>query len=78
MMNNPQIKPDQIQTARGGKRAGSGRKLEGKIKVSYKLAPDVVEFLRLSEQPASQLIETAVRNYYGITENLRNTADKPS
>lgn len=51
----------------GGYRKGSGRKSEGKIQVSYKLAPDVVEFLRANEKPASQLIEEAVRNYYKIT-----------
>jgi len=54
---------------------GAGRKPEGKIQVSYKLAPDVVNFLRANEKPASQLIENAVRNYYDITENLRNEQD---
>lgn len=51
---------------RGGARKGSGRKSEGKIQVSYKLAPDVVQFLRSNEKPASQLIENAVRFYYKL------------
>lgn len=63
---------------RGGARNGSGRKPEGKIQVSYKLAPDVVNFLRASEKPASQLIENAVRKYYDITENLRSEQDNPA
>ena len=33
-------------TNHGGKRTGSGRKNEGKVQVCYKLAPDVVKFLR--------------------------------
>lgn len=66
------------KTKRGGTRKGAGRKPEGKIQVSYKLAPDVVAFLRENEKPASQLIENAVRNYYGITEKSRNTTTKPS
>ena len=57
---------------RGGARNGAGRKPEGKIQVSYKRAPDVVLFLRSNEKPASQLIENAVRNYYGkFTERAR-------
>ena len=51
---------------RGGARKGSGRKSEGKIQVSYKLAPDVVSFLRGNDRPASVLIEDAVRSYYQI------------
>ena len=74
--NNPT--PDQIRAARGGKRAGSGRKPEGKIQVSYKLATDVVEFLRSNEKPASQLIENAVRKHYGISANLLSAPPKPS
>lgn len=69
-MKNPAL--EQIRSARGGKRAGSGRKPEGKIQVSYKLAPDVVEFLRSNEKPASQLIENAVREHYGITEKSQS------
>ncbi len=61
------ITPGQIRANRGGKRAGSGRKSEGKIQVTYKLAPDVVEFLRSSERPASKLIEDAVRDHYKLT-----------
>lgn len=62
----------------GGTRKGAGRKPEGKIQVTYKLAPDVVDFLRGNEKPASQLIENAVRNYYGITEKLRNEPGSPA
>lgn len=47
----------------GGKRPGSGRKNEGKVQVCYRLAPDVVEFLRSNERPASRIIEDAVREY---------------
>lgn len=66
-MKNPAL--EQIRSALGGKRAGSGRKSEGKIQVSYKLAPDVVEFLRASDKPASRLIEEAVRNYHMINKS---------
>lgn len=54
----------ELQIKRGGARKGAGRKPEGKIQVSYKLAPDVVNFLRQNERPASQLIEDAVRSHY--------------
>lgn len=50
-------------TNHGGKRPGSGRKNEGKVQVCYKLAPDVVKFLREHDRPASRLIEDAVRKY---------------
>jgi len=40
-----------------------GRKNEGKVQVCYRLAPDVVEFLRNNERPASRIIEDAVRKY---------------
>lgn len=50
-------------TNRGGRRPGSGRKNEGKVQVCYRLAPDVVEFLRNNERPASRIIEDAVRKY---------------
>ena len=47
-----------------------GRKNEGKIPVCYKLAPDVVKFLRDHERPASRLIEDAVRKFYGFDKNI--------
>ena len=53
-------------TNHGGKRTGSGRKNEGKIPVCYKLAPDVVKFLREHDRPASRLIEDAVRAHYKV------------
>ena len=53
-------------TDRGGKRQGSGRKNEGKVQVCYKLAPDVVKFLREHDRPASRLIEDAVRAHYKV------------
>ena len=53
-------------TNHGGARKGAGRKDEGKTQVSYKLAPDVVSFLRLSDKPASVMIENAVRHYYNL------------
>lgn len=45
-----------------------GRKSEGKKQVCYRLAPDVIKFLREHERPASRLIEDAVRNYYRLME----------
>ena len=57
-----------IMTNHGGKRPGSGRKNEGKVQVCYRLAPDVVEFLRSNERPASRIIEDAVRSYKKILE----------
>ncbi|SFN04467.1 hypothetical protein [Nitrosomonas communis] len=38
----------------GGARKSAGLKLEGKIAVTYQLAPDVVEFLRNDGKRASQ------------------------
>lgn len=64
--NNPTDKKEN----RGGKRYGAGRKSEGKVPVCYKLAPDVVKFLRNNDRPASRLIEDAVRNYYLLTKNI--------
>ena len=57
-------------TNHGGKRTGSGRKNEGKVQVCYRLAPDVVKFLREHERPASRLIEDAVRKFYGFDKNI--------
>ena len=54
----------------GGARSGAGRKNEGKIPVCYKLAPDVVKFLREHERPSSRLIEDAVRKFYGFDKNI--------
>ena len=66
-MNNQTIAGNKTN---GGARIGSGRKNEGKIPVCYKLAPDVVKFLRDHERPASRLIEEAVRNFYGLSKNI--------
>ena len=56
----------------GGKRQGSGRKNEGKVQVCYRLAPDVVEFLKDRKRrhriPASRIIEDAVRSYKKFLE----------
>lgn len=43
-----------------------GRKNEGKVQVCYRLAPDVVKFLREHDRPASRLIEDAVRAHYKV------------
>ena len=59
-----------IMTNHGGARPGSGRKNEGKVQVCYKLAPDVVKFLREHDSPASRLIEEAVRKFYGFDKNI--------
>ena len=53
---------------RGGNRAGAGRKPEDKIQVTFKLAPDVVEFLR-NNRPCSKTIENAIRIYSKNTLN---------
>jgi len=55
---------------KGGARKGAGRPAQGKVSVGYKLAPDVVEFLRSSEKPASVLIENAVRETYKLAKKL--------
>ena len=60
-----------IMTNHGGKRPGSGRKNEGKVQVCYRLAPDVVEFLRNNERPASRIIEDAVRIYKNNVEGMK-------
>lgn len=39
-----------------------------KIPVSYKLASDVVDFLRAQDRPAAQVIEEAVRNLKGVAK----------
>lgn len=52
-----------IKNTRGGSRKGSGRKNQNKIRVSYRLAPDVAEYLKNHEKPATTIIEEAVREY---------------
>lgn len=50
---------------RGGKREGAGRKRSDnkKIRVSFSLAPDVVEYLNSrTDKPKAQIIEDAVRS----------------
>ena len=54
---------DPIRSVRGGKRAGSGRKSQNKVRVSYRLAHDVAEYLKNHEKPATTIIEEAVREY---------------
>ena len=50
-------------TNHGGKRTGSGRKNEGKVQVCYRLAPDVVKFLRDHERE----YQTAIfREIFGL------------
>lgn len=48
-------------------RRGRGRPSEGKIKVCYLLAPDVIEFLRNDDRPASRLIEEAIRVHFKLS-----------
>lgn len=54
---------DQPRVERGGKREGSGRKNQNKVRVSYRLAADVAEYLKNHEKPATTIIEEAVREY---------------
>ena len=54
----------EFKSGRGGRREGAGRPLQGeekKIRVSYRLAVDVVEYLRGHDMPAARVIERAVR-----------------
>jgi len=53
-----------FKSGRGGAREGAGRpKAENpKVRVSYRLAPDVVEWLRACPEGATAAIETLVRN----------------
>ena len=62
---------------KGGKREGSGRKRSEnkKIRVSFSLAPDVVEYLNSrTDRPKAQVIEDALRVWKGnpaaITEAI--------
>jgi len=52
-----------IKNTRGGSRKGSGRKNHNKVRVSYRLAHDVAEYLKNHEKPATTIIEEAVREY---------------
>lgn len=51
----------------GGKREGSGRKrLDSDVKkkmVSFRLAPDVLDYLDSSDKPKAQVIEEALRDH---------------
>ena len=50
---------------KGGKREGAGRKWSEnkKIRVSFSLAPDVVEYLNSrTDKPKAQVIEDAIRS----------------
>lgn len=63
-MTNPT--PGQIGAARGGKRAGSGRKRSDskKIRISTSLAVDVVEYLySRADKPKARIIEDALREH---------------
>jgi hypothetical protein len=51
------------KNAHGGSRKGSGRKNQNKVRVSYRLAPDVAEYLKSHDKPATTIIEEAVREY---------------
>lgn len=53
-----------MKISHGGKRTGSGRKRSDnkKIRVSFSLAPDVVEYLNSRvDKPKAQVIEDALR-----------------
>ena len=58
------------ENKRGGKRAGSGRRISDpqlfKIPVGYKLRRWLVEWLRAQETPAAQLIENALQRVYKL------------
>jgi uncharacterized protein (DUF4415 family) len=56
-------KPETFKSGRGGARPGAGRpEAENpKIRVSYRLAPDVVEWIRAQPGGPTKAIETAVR-----------------
>ena len=54
---------------RGGKRPGSGRKAGvERLQIGVRLPREMVEFLKSdSDQTATQMIETAVREHYKIS-----------
>lgn len=58
---------------RGGKRENSGRKRSEnkKIRVSFSLAPDVVEYLNSrTDKPKAQIIEDAIRVLKGNPKTI--------
>lgn len=62
---------------RGGKREGSGRKRSEnkKIKVSYSLAPDVIDYLNSrTDKPKAQVIEDALRFFKEMSGIVQNGA----
>ena len=66
-----------IDNMQGGKRTGAGRKRSDskKIRVSYSLAPDVVEYLSSrTDKPKAQIIEDALRNERTKQQNIPPTA----
>ena len=58
---------------KGGKRAGSGRKrLDSGLKkkmVTFRLAPDVIDYLDAQDRPKSQVIEDAIRKNMKYSSN---------
>lgn len=55
---------------RGGKREGSGRKRSDnkKIRVSFSLAPDVIDYLNSrNDKPKAQIIEDGLRLLSSLT-----------
>lgn len=62
----------------GGKREGAGRKTSGSSKkmVSFRLAPDVLEYLRsVTNKPQAQVIEEALRNHKGQNNMTKFSSD---
>ena len=60
-----------VRSASGGKRVGSGRKRSEskKIRISTSLSADVLDYLNSrTDKPKAQIIEDAVRSFYGVTE----------
>jgi hypothetical protein len=60
-----------VKTKHGGSRNGSGRKNQNKVRVSYRLAHDVAEYLKNHKNPATSIIEEAVRIHMSIEGEIK-------
>lgn len=55
---------EQAEYGHGGRREGAGRKPEGDVPkrpITFRLAQDVIDYLRGHRLPAAQVVERAVR-----------------
>lgn len=54
-----------MELKHGGKRAGAGRTRSDSSKkmVSFRLAPDVIDYLNSADKPKAQVVEEALRDH---------------